>query len=44
MYHALTVKQGLVYICGYVLDPFGADGFYPKTVLFKVLEPIDESS
>ena len=34
VYHAIAVKQGLVYICGYVLDTFGEDYFNPEAFLF----------
>ncbi len=42
VYHAIAVKQGLVYICGYVLDAFGEDYFNPEAFLFGSLMPVDE--
>lgn len=42
VYHAIAVKQGIVYICGYVLDTFDEDDFNPKTVIFGGLRPVYE--
>ena len=42
VYHAIAVKRGLVYICGYVLDTFVDDYFNPEAFLFGALMPVDE--